>query len=253
MSIGKNLWEGVYKSFSEAGGDYDAFDSEIWITKQKSRIVEGLEKHSSATFASKDYPLPLVVSMALAEKGSLEILDFGGGMGLQYLEMIAKVPEAEHSVRYHIVDGAASIHNRPKEMDQFKNLHFSSDLPDVIGKMDIVHIGSTLQYIENWQGLLADINTRYQPQYFVFSDLLAGDVPTFVSHQIFYDKRIPHLFINLSEFISFIREKVGMSMLFQTKFIRAILNQEDIFPNQSLPKSHRIDRPYNLIFSKCKM
>lgn len=171
-------------------------------------------------------------------------------MGLQYLEVISKVPDALTQMVYHIIDGKTSIVNKPKELHEFCNLYFHHSLETINESVDVVHIGSTLQYIEEWQGLLKELDVRYQPEYFVFSDLLAGDVPTFVSHQIFYDKKIPHLFINLSEFINFMREKVNMNVLFQTKFIRAILNQEDIFPNQALPESHRIDRSYSLVFRR---
>ena len=114
--------------------------------------------------------------------------------------------------------------------------------------MDIIHIGSTLQYIENWKNLLTTLNERYRPKYFVFSDLLAGDIPTFVSHQIFYEKKIPHLFINFSEFLRVLEDNLHLDLIFKTKFVRPILNQEDIFPNSDLPQKYRIDRPCNLVF-----
>ena len=149
-----SVWEGVYNSFFEAGGDLDAFDSDIWIDKQKQRIYEGLEKYNQGTFTTKDYPLPLVIAMELSQKKTLKVLDFGGGMGLQYLEMISKVPESEERVNYYVVDGKTSFDNRPSELNQFSCLNFSLNLDELPCEFDIIHIGSTLQYIENWENML---------------------------------------------------------------------------------------------------
>jgi len=244
-----SVWEGIYNSFAEAGGDSDAFNSDIWIDKQKSRILKALEDCHTKNTVSKDYPLPLVVAMALAQKEQLKILDFGGGMGLQYLEMIAKVPDSQSNVDYFVVDGKSSIDNRPTKLNQFSRLYFLQDFNDINSAVDIIHIGSTLQYIEGWQELLQSLVDKFRPKYFVFSDLLAGDVPTFVSHQIFYEKRIPHMFLNLSDFCDFMTKKFNMNLLFKTKFIRLILNQEEIFPNFALPEKYQIDRSCNLVFA----
>ena len=245
-----SVWEGVYSSFAEAGGDLDAFDSDVWIDKQKSRILNALEDHNTKNIVSKDYPLPLVVAIALSQKEQLKILDFGGGMGLQYLEMISKAPESQNTVDYYVLDGKTSIDNRPKELNQFSKLHFMQDIDDINFHVDIIHIGSTLQYIEDWKGLLQSLADKFAPKYFVFSDFLAGDIPTFVSHQIFYEKKIPHIFFNLSDFCDFMTEKFSSSLLFRTKFIRSILNQEEVFPNFALPEKFRIDRACNLVFAR---
>lgn len=133
------------------------------------------------------------------------------------------------------------------QMEQFRKLRFYSDLQDIEGGFDIVHIGSTLQYIDDWQGLLEGLITNYKPKYFVFSDLLAGAIPTFVTHQLFYGKRIPHHFFNWDKFI-FLLKDLGFSLLYTSKFMRSILGQDNVFPNFGLSESHRIDRPLHAIF-----
>jgi len=242
-----SVWEGVYESFAEAGGDFDAWESDIWLNKQISRTYEALEAYTTDTFFSKDYPLPMVVSMALIQKSSLSVLDFGGGMGVQYLETIGKVPEAKEKMHYYVVDGLKSIAGRPRALDQFNNLHFFDNLKEVPSSIDIIHIGSTLQYIETWQDFLTGLNDKFKPQYLVFSDLLAGDIPTFVSHQLFYEKRIPHLFLNWPFFKKFV-DDMGFSLIFSSQFIHKILNQEDVMPNFSLPEAYRIDRGRHAVF-----
>ncbi len=107
-----SVWEGVYSSFKEANGDLDAFDSSVWIKKQKETIDVALNNCKQNNFVSKDYPLSIMVSMLLSfSPNRLSILDFGGGMGLQYLDMIAKIPEPENKIDYYVIDGKTSIDN----------------------------------------------------------------------------------------------------------------------------------------------
>lgn len=247
-----SIWEGIFNSFQEAGGDLDAFDSEIWITKQQENIKKLLNQHNEKGLTSKDYPLSLIVAMKLNYKRPLKILDFGGGFGAQYLEILGKVPEAEEFLSYYIIENSALIEAKPEELSQYKNLKFFSNLSEIQETVDIVHIGSTLQYIEDWSDFLTKLNVIYKPQYFVFSDLMAGNVPTFVSHQIFYDKKIPHLFINIDSFINFIIKKMNMNLIFQSKFTRTYFNKTEDFLN-NLPEKYRIDRPYNLVFKKSEI
>jgi putative methyltransferase (TIGR04325 family) len=243
----KNLWEGIFKTFAEAGGDLDAFESDIWISKQKDKILSLFAEYEKGNTFSKDYPLPLVVGGLLAHQRKVSVLDFGGGMGMQYLDVLGKVPEAEERVEYVIVDGLATLENTPSFMHKFRNLQYHSDLDHTHRRFDIVHIGSTLQYIENWKSLLERLIQNYTPIYLVFSDLMAGNIPTFVSHQIFYDKNVPHLFLNFEDFKRFL-EELGFNIIFKAKFVHKILDQEEIFPNLDLPLRYRLDRSLNVVF-----
>lgn len=244
-----SVWEGVFKSFSEAGGDLDAFDSDIWIEKQKKKIKNVFNEYEKGNTFSRDYPLPLVLAMVLAQKKKVSVLDFGGGMGMQYLDVLGKVPNAKESVEYVILDGNVTIRNVPNFMNQFKKLRYYSDLTQVKRKFDIVHIGSTLQYIEDWRGLLTYLVQKFDPLYFVFSDLMTGNIPTFVSHQIFYGKRIPHIFLSSRNFLEYV-QRYNYKIIFHSKFIHEILGQEKIFPNFGLPKCFQLDRPSHLVFMR---
>lgn len=244
-----SVWEGVYDSFKEADGDLDAFDSSLWLNKQKERINIALEDYKQNNFVSKDYPLSIIVAMLLSfSKNSISILDFGGGMGLQYLDMIAKIPESENKIDYYVIDGKASIDNRPDEINQFKKLYFLSDVNNVNKKIDIIHIGNTLQYIEDWKNLLLTLNNKFKPKYFVFSALLVGDIQTFVSHQIFYDKNIPVTMLNMNEFKNVLQE-LFFENIYQTYFQVPILGYNEL-PNFALPENFRLKHSYNMIFRK---
>lgn len=243
-----SLWEGVYSNFQEAGGDLDASDSEIWINKQIDKAESALQRYENKESLSKDYPLPIVVAMELCSKDTLSILDFGGGMGIQYLEILAKVPKAKNSLIYHVVDGASSINRVPQKIKDFSNITFYSDLNEVVEKIDIIHIGSTLQYVEAWQALLQLLIDKFNPTYFVFSDLMVGDIPQFVSHQIFYDKKIPVWMLNYNSVISFFTKR-EFDLKYQTYFDSNILGH-DTLPNFLIPENSRIQNTVNIILQK---
>ncbi|MFN7662606.1 MAG: methyltransferase, TIGR04325 family [Alphaproteobacteria bacterium] len=243
-----SVWEGVFKSFEEAGGDTDAFESDIWINKQKEKITCLFNEYEKGNIFSKDYPLPVIIAMILGHQKQASVLDFGGGMGMQYLDVIGKVPKAKHDVVYTIVDGESTLKNTPKFMENFQNLRYCYSLDQVQGNFDVLHIGSTLQYIEDWKGLLEKLISDYSPKYFVFSDLMVGDIPTFVSHQIFYEKRIPYLFLNIKEFKKFLAT-YNFNSIFCSLYKQTILGYK-IFPNFSLPKDHRITHTQNLVFMR---
>ena len=247
-----SVWSGVYQSFSDCGASSDAFDSERWIGKQQIKCraaLDGLENTENEQFVSKNYPLALVTALALGSKPSLSIMDFGGGMGLQYLELLVKVPDASKSVTYFVVEGQKLIEALPIKMMEYPRLFFSSDLQGIDMPIDMIHIGSTLQYIDDWQGLLSLLIETYNPKHFVFSDLLAGDIPSFVTTQIFYEQRIPMWFFSATEVLGFLKSK-GYSCLYREKYVHKILDQDEIFPNFDLPLKYQIDRSMNLVFER---
>jgi len=243
-----SVWEGVFNSFDEAGGNLDAFDSERWISKQQSLACEAIAKIDEGGSLTKDYPLPLVVAMLLDAHKKISILDFGGGMGIQYFDLIAKVPAAKEKVHYVIVDGESTLENKPSELSEFQNLIFKASLDEVDKTIDIIHIGSTLQYIENWRSLLAHLCERFTPKYFVFSDLLAGDVPTFVSHQIYYEKRIPSQILSIKDFCDELVSK-NFYISFASNFSAKILGSTEL-PNINLPNEYRLKYTKNIVFTK---
>ncbi|MDR1475610.1 MAG: methyltransferase, TIGR04325 family [Holosporales bacterium] len=244
-----SVWEGVYGRFKEVKGDLGVFESDHWLNRQKEKLQRALKDFESQVSYCKDYPLPIVVAMLIGKRyggggAKLKVFDFGGGVGLQYLDLIAKVPLAEQLVEYTILDNQRTIDTACGCMRQFENLKFLADISE--GEADIVHMGSSLQYVEDWQDLLTKLNKIYKPSYFVFSDLLAGNTPSFVSSQIYFGKKIPNKFLNIEEFTGFLKG-LGFQVSFRSKFMRVILNQDQIFPNHALPSSHRIDRAVNLI------
>ncbi len=94
---------------------------------------------------------------------------------------------------------------------------------------------------------IINLNNKFKPKYFVFSDLLVGDIKTFVSHQIFYDKKIPIIMLNINEFNSVLRE-LCFESIYQAYFQLPILGYNEL-PNFGLPEKFRLKHSYNMIFN----
>lgn len=72
---------------------------------------------------------------------------------------------------------------------------YESNLP-TIGKYDLIHAASSLQYIEHWQELLANF-AALGPEYILLSDVFAGSIQPYVTLQNYYESKIPQWFLNL--------------------------------------------------------
>lgn len=247
----ESIWEGVYSSFADAPDAEAVFNSDIWVKKQQQRILEKLHtleanKNISDAAVSKDYPLAAMIAV-LRHKKPLRIIDYGGAMGQSYLELMAKIPGIEDRVDYIVVEMPALVKDVPEEIKDIKGLSFVDDIKNLAGNADIVHIGSTLQYVDDWQGLLTKFSKKFQPDFFILSDLLVGDIPSFVTIQNYYDHSIKVRFTNIEEFITF-WEKTDYNLVYRSYY--QPLNDGSYFPNHALPKTHRIKKACHLVFSR---
>ncbi|TGW15660.1 methyltransferase, TIGR04325 family, partial [bacterium NHP-B] len=191
----------------------------------------------------------LLISCLLTKRSDAKkvlIFDVGGSMGGHYLELLAKVPCAEKEVLYHIVEGAATLRHVPHDVRAMPSLSFSEKVGDV-ASCDVLHIGSTLQYIEDWSSFLKRL-LQTSPTYCVFSDLMVGEGPSFVSHQLFYDKKIPVQFLCFQDVHSFMND-AGYELTYQS-FFQADVFGSSILPMKHLPQDKQIPFAKNLIFAK---
>ncbi|EKD71001.1 MAG: hypothetical protein ACD_46C00301G0009 [uncultured bacterium] len=248
----ESVWVGVYERFEEVNGDQAIFEDKIWIKNQKEKILAKYNNLNKNNFMSEaaianDYSLPLVVAMLLTSQPKVSVLDFGGGMGYEYLDVIAKVPMASQDLMYCVIDNQVTLSHLPSEITAMKNLSFCTNLNTVNSTFDIVHVGSVLQYIDDWQNILHQLALISKAKFFVFCDLLAGNIPSFVTQQNYYGKKTPLRFLNNQEFAKYM-QTLGYHILYKTSYNpRQALGY---YPNTGLPETHRITKHENWIFLK---
>ncbi len=248
--MNKGIWEGVYKSFKEVRAVGKGFNSDQWLSSSRKKTLELLanlkiEKPDSEVVAYRTSLLPFLVAVINGKSGKIKILDFGGGLGITYIQVISALVNNQN-VEYHIVENENICKEGKLIFRDEERVHFHTSLPNDLKEVDIVHMCSALHYVENWKALISKL-VDYQPEHFLFVDLTAGDIPTHVSAQNYYESRIPVWFLNIDEVID-VMSSVNFKLLFKSAYAGAYLGKEQKM--LQIPKEYRLGNTCNLLFSR---
>lgn len=235
-----NIFSGVYKSFKDAPSSGSGFSGDGWIESSKEKLNKIISENEEHLIYQN--LLPFLATIAVSKK-KLKILDFGGGIGTTYLAVSKNLPKT--SFGYHIVDIGRVCEEGRKIFKKDKRVFFHRKMPN-IGGVDIVYIGSSLQYVDEWKKKLAQL-ASYEPRYFLFDDLHAGVIPTFVTLQKYYSSKIPCWFFNSDEVVSTMK-KLNFDLVFKSKQRINYFGVVQKIPMSNLPKKYRIDDTMCLLF-----
>ena len=231
-----NIWDGIYRTFAEASGVRDAFAEDgTWLEKAVKRTTEG----RSSQHENFDVILPVVAALTNRPR----ILDFGGAIGTGFLPIIAS-GTARNDIEFHVVEVAALVEAGRRIFADDPRIHFHTDIP--AGTFDIVHAGSSLQYVDDWTGMLRTFAARH-PKILLFSDVPAGDIETFVTIQNYHGRQIPMRFWNVDEFVRAV-ESLGFALVYRARYVPNILGKRGPNPMDNFPPSHRLEYPCHLMF-----
>lgn len=244
------IWDGVYETFADAQADGSVFGEEIWLAKVTERARGALNaSRQSASIAqvaeTHDYALPIVAALAAQPGKALRILDFGGGLATSFVPLLNMLPGGQE-LEFVIVENA-TICNRGAELfGGDARVSFVPELPSDSSRFDIVHCGSSLHYVDDWQGVLRSF-VRYRPRHLVIADLPAAENVSFVTAQCYHGKRIPVRFWNLDAFVAAVAE-LGYALTFKARYRSPALqlNLEEAMLH--FDTSHRLDYFAQLIF-----
>jgi putative methyltransferase (TIGR04325 family) len=243
------IWEGIFPSFDAAPGSTHVFAESSWVTRSRdkalalrARAAEG-GSPSFATAAAA-YCFPVIAAVAQAEVGRVRILDFGGSVGFTFHAVVDALARPD-DVEYHLVDNATVCAAGREVFRGEPRITFHSEVP--AGRFDVVHLGSSLQYVPDWLRQVRELALR-EPRYLVFDDVPAGDIPTFVSLQNYYGSKIPHWFWNVDEFVSAVERATGYRLFYKARFVGTFLGKTGPVPMDNFPPSHRIEHPCNFAF-----
>lgn len=163
----------------------NGFCGDIYQTRSLQAATECLDALKSnkpipAFHKQRSTHLPPVVAMMLDNKIKINILDFGGGLGIGYMTLAESIPEDLKRVAYTIVEV-------PEVSSIGLNLHsgavnYVSNLP-IEGSFDLIHAASSFQCVDNWQELVKKF-VALEPQYILLSDVFAGFFKTYVTLKI---------------------------------------------------------------------
>lgn len=252
LSSPVHIWSGIYHTFSDVPLVGKGHEGDDWIQNSIKKATEAIElarkkQTVSPVAINRDTQLPLLVALFAVSQDSVTVLDFGGGLGMTYLSVIC-AQEHPENVDYHILELGSICAAGRKLFRDDAHVHFHTELPDNIRSIDIVHVGSSLQYVEDWKGQLARL-ASYHPAYFLLEDLYAGEIPTYATAQYYYGSHMPCWFFNIHEVIGVMKSN-GYRLQFRSTYMAKILGLEQESPQDNFPKSHRLGHACNLLFVK---
>lgn len=246
-----SVWSGVYERFDQVLESNGLFDTDLWTKRQIERAQKLMGDLDPAILipqaTTRDYPLAPLIAALLAEHDTLSMLDYGGAMGQVYIDLLAKVPAAVEKLKCTVIETRAVVEAVPAALRNLPNLGFITDVKELTDRVEIIHFGSVLQYIENWAEFLEEIIISQHPDIIALSDLLVGDIPTFVTAQTYGDRIIPVRFINVEDFLKFWAER-KYRLIYRSSYNP--LGGDDYFPTHGLPETHRIRKACHMIFKR---
>ncbi|MCH7726519.1 MAG: methyltransferase, TIGR04325 family, partial [Planctomycetes bacterium] len=191
--------------------------------------------------------LPFLASLIYEKQGSVRILDFGGNLGFAYVPVINGM-EDSGNLDYHVVEVQQICDMGTRIFADDHRVHFHTGLSSEIPGVDVIHVGSTLQYMEDWTALIGQL-AGYHPQYFLFTDLQAGDIPTYATAQNYYGSMIPCWFFNVHEIVDTM-SNLGLSLIFKATHDVTILGKQRGLPQDNFPEEYRVGHPCSLLFCR---
>jgi len=248
------IWEGIFNDFEKAKNFADGFgfSGDTYNTRAYDAAKEcliSLEKKEPIPFFHKQRSviLPPVAAMMLNQKSKIDILDFGGGLGIGYMTLKESVSFKIKKINYTILElptickqGKVMHNDEVNFVDTFQNLN----------EFDLVHSSSAIQYIEEWKELVKRF-CSFKAEHILMSDVFAGNFNTFVTLQNYYSNKIPHWFFNIEDFIETFNQN-GYSLTMRTYVSAKRLNYDDELPMSNFEENFRLKYTSHMLFSKIK-
>lgn len=241
------IWSGVYKSFGETPSDGEGFESDQWLNASSKKIIDFKSelKSNKKINSFNNTVLHVVASLEYPKKGSLKILDFGGGLGITYLQLINSIPDSE-KIDFAIVEGKNVCERGAQTFPEDPRVRFLDSLPARSEKFDILHISSALQYIDQWKELINKL-CSYRAKYFVFSDLPAGSAETYATVQQYYDSKISCWFFSEDDVLQEMSNN-NYDLIHASLFDAKILGKFSRYPMGNFEDRYQIGKSKNYIF-----
>lgn len=245
------LWDGVYKSFAEVPVQGSGFAGNDWL-ENSSKKLSGFRDlaASSSTVpvvtAYTDSLLPVIAGIVQGKNRSVRILDFGGGLGFSYYQ-IREGLSGDAEFELCVVDIEEVCAEGRRVFEGEANISFHSAIPEASGQgFEIVHIGSSLQYIEDWQSQLGAL-CEVAAEYVLMANIPAGDIETFATAQNYYGSRIPCWFFDVRDLISTMEEN-DYRLVFKSSYLTKVYGVDQPYPLDNFEPQYRVKYPCMLLF-----
>lgn len=237
-------WSGVYPRLRDVPARGPGFSGEIWVEGTRRETEAALRRLRAGTVATGPLGerglLPLVAAAAVRNDRPMRILDFGGGMGIGYVDLRGALP-LDVEIDYLVVETERVCEVGRALYVADEPVTFHTALPASPEPIDIIHVRSALQYVDEYEAVLAQL-LRYGPRYALFVELSAGDIPTHATAQLNVPGSIiPYWFHDVREILGIAMDE-GYAPLLRLRAELPIVGQD-------VPPDHRLDRACHLLLA----
>lgn len=238
------IWSGVHHAFDELPAHDAGFVHPQWLEKSIARLHA--EQAAETPDPHPSYRITDVVLAVTGGRGSASVLDVGGNLGQTGLDVRRRLPRADIAwtvlEREDLLAAAAAVTTLPSGIEFVTE---ASALDD--RRFDAIHLGSVLQYFEDWRGGLAGlVADRMRPgSWMVISDAMSDRaIPSFVTAQRYYEASLRMHFLNLDELLAHL-EDCGLEPILVEPYLTP--HTSSYYPELGLPAEYRIRHPHNLV------
>lgn len=245
---GLAIWSGIYESFSDAHDSRENHVSERWIQKSIERL-RSIREGESVEFPSgllSANPGAIIQAISSVTNRGIRprVIDFGGNLG--QLRFWLSDWLGLENLDWTVVERPDFLRNRAIRENLSTEIQFVADLQLSDPGCNILHFGSSIQYIEDLESSLGSFLRSREPEWVVIADAMVGEnIPTFVTRQKYDLGYMVSKFRNMAELVSFFHD-AGYKLFSAW----GSLNEKNLhyYPERGLPAGYRILYPLDITF-----
>tara|TARA_B100000767_G_C19741251_1_gene526269 strand:+ start:880 stop:1626 length:747 start_codon:yes stop_codon:yes gene_type:complete len=243
------IFKGIYKSSKEIKIKTDnIYNTKDYLIRNTKKVINQI-KESGQT--SHNYDLNAVVVTNLILKKKVKVIDFGGGLGNSYIDLIKKIDPKNLTYTIfdykEILDQSKKLLNNKKNIPS-KNLKFVSNLKS-LNKCDILHFGNCLEHFEDFESMFFELLKITKPKIIVISAFYVGSSKNFTTIGKYYGKKFILHFKSWEYFYKIIK-KFKYKIVYKTTFLPRIRKRWTFYNMDNFPKLLRINYTWNIILER---
>ena len=251
-----HVWAGIYQTIQAAASEVkrkrasrparNSFEQRRWIQHQINEAKQ-LRQNGNRPGAGRGLLREVVAGYLAGRRGLISVLDFGGGLALEFLRLrAANLPDQQ--LRFCVIETPTVCRTGKAFFRSEPGVRFRTTLPTDGRPVNIFHAANSLHYVMDWKQFLFRAS-RLKPELLVLPGVMAGPIPTFGSLQRYYGDQLPVWFWNDNEFIGFV-EGLGYECVLRSPAESRYFGRVRDLPMANFPRSHRLKRKCDLVFRR---
>jgi len=240
------IWRGVYDSFRDVPCSGPSFAGDVWTGMMAEAGRQALTQLKAGSLDVSADRAPYAMSLGiLATSRRLVVVDYGGGLGIDYLHALAAAPWLKPRLDYYIVETDAICALGREMFRGEERISFHAAIPAHLASVDIVHLNGVLQFVDDWAGLLERL-AGLRPEWLSLSAIPAGAARTYASAQHNVEgSTIPAWFFRSDAFLKEV-ERLGYALVAKVSLRRH-------FEQENFPPELRVGFVKSFLFRRAVM